>query len=84
MMTTLIVYKRGTEQRRRQWGGMWHRIDMSACAHGRRDSGSGVKVDVHRNCCRAQGHMVGEEQWRIAVWDAEAVVDWRTKRLCTL
>lgn len=41
-------------------------------------------MHVHRNCCHAQGHMVGEEQWRIAVRDAEAVVDWRRKRLRTL
>lgn len=41
-------------------------------------------MDVHRNCCHAQGHVVGEEQWRSAVRDAEAVVDWRSKRLRTL
>lgn len=84
MMTTLIVDKRGTEQRGWQRGGMWHWIDTSVCAHSRRDGGRGVKMDVHRNCCHAQGHVVGEKQWRVAVRDAKAVVNWRGKRLCTL
>lgn len=41
-------------------------------------------MDVHRNRCHAQGHVVGEEQRRTAVRDAKAVVDWRGKRLRTL
>lgn len=84
MMTTLVVNKRGTEQRGWQWGGMWNWIDPSVCAHSRRDSSWGVKMDIHCNCCHAQGHMVGEEQWCIAVRNTNAVVDWRGKHLRTL
>lgn len=41
-------------------------------------------MDVHCNCCHAQGHVVREEQRRTAVRDAQAVVNGRGKRLGTL
>lgn len=84
MMTTLIVNKRGTEQRCWQRSGMWNWIDMSVCAHSCGNSSWGVKMDVHCNCCHAQRHMVGEKQWCIAVRDTNTVVNWRGKHLRTL
>ncbi len=48
---------------------------MCAGAYCHRSSGCWVKMDIHCNSSEAQGDVVREEQGRVAMRDAETVVD---------